>query len=142
MGELLNSTPSNSSKDGWRFSADRRSAFRTLLNGRPRDSLTFPAGCGIRFELCFRLSAEDGREGTCPDSVKLYLGDGKGAPLAVPAERVSGSDGGPFGEDAESALFFADICRQAGLPKGGGVGYEIFDKSDALGTASSESYWP
>src|SRR5260370_8529992 len=25
---------------------------------------------------------------------------------------------------------------EAGLPKGGGVGYEIFDKSDALGTTS------
>ena len=25
---------------------------------------------------------------------------------------------------------------ESGLPKGGGVGYEIFDKSDALGTTS------
>ena len=36
----------------------------------------------------------------------------------------------------EPWIDFPAILAEGGLPKGGGVGYEIFDKSDALGTTS------
>ena len=71
---------------------------------------------------------------------------------AKPAARTEASLLPPVDviEDAQGITLFADLpgvpkdkvtrlrmkLAEANLPKGGGVGYEIFDKSDALGTTS------
>jgi flagellar M-ring protein FliF len=45
-------------------------------------------------------------------------------------------DGGTIMVPADRAARLRMNLAESGLPKGGGIGYEIFDKSDALGTTS------
>ena len=121
MGELLNSTPSYSAGNGWRYAADRGSAYRVLCGGEVRDSAAFPAGSVLTFQLCFfRPQDADGETGF-PDAVKLYIGDGSRPILAVPALRRDGTDPGLSGDPRPHAVFSADVPAEGFCPEGRGL---------------------
>ena len=112
MGELLNSTPSGASRDGWRTSADRRSAFRILSDGAPRDSLTFRAGSRLTFEI--RFPFPDGeRDGFAPESALLHLCGGNGEILSAPGELLALPE--------EGTVFRTEVGTESFAPGGRGL---------------------
>ena len=138
MGELLNSTPANTAKEGWRYAADRRSAFRVLLNGRPEDTMAFPAGSTLQFELCF--SAESLPSDPAAVGVRLYIGDGNRATVTVSAPLSEPVYGRAF-PDGSGPVYRAEIRTDAFAPDGRGLfrfHFEADVGSGRLFTAESE----
>lgn len=124
MGELLNSTPANTAKDGWRFAADRKSAFRVLLEGRATDTMAFPGGSALQFELCFRGDDAGHPEETASAAVKLYIGDGSRATVTVSAPLSEPTYGNAF---ADGSVYRAEIRTDSFAPGGRGLFYFHFE---------------